>query len=232
MPARIIKADSLRLDSTGEAFPFVDLQRYGEALITSARREAEDLLESARQEIDQLRQRTIAEAQAEGRREGLRDADEYIAQQADEIARERVSAQLSTALPALRAASESLQAERDRWLVRWEQTAVRLGVSIAEKLLRRQLAMRPELANEMICHALRMAAGQPQLTVYLHPDDLSAWGDRAREIVESLTACADTTLVPDPQSMRGGCRIETRHGEVDARVETMLYRIAEELVED
>ena len=51
------------------------------------------------------------------------------------------------------------------------------------------------------------------------------------QIVESLTSCADAKLVPDAQALRGGCRIETRHGEIDARVETMLHRIAEELVD-
>lgn len=132
----------------------------------------------------------------------------------------------------MQAAAESLQAERDRWLVRWEQTAVRLGVAIAERLLQRQLVSHPEFAAAMISDALRLAAGQPKLTVYLHPDDLSAWGDRASQIVESLTSCADTIFVADPGAMRGGCRIETRHGEIDARIETMLQRIAEELLEE
>ena len=138
--------------------------------------------------------------------------------------------QLASALRP-RAAAESLQAERDRWLIRWEQTAVRLGVVIAEKLIQRQLVARPEIATDMISDALRLAVGQPQLTVYLHPQDLAAWGDRASQIVQSLAACADTTLVPDSETQRGGCRIETRHGEIDARVETMLQRIGEDLVE-
>ena len=139
--------------------------------------------------------------------------------------------QLETALPALRAAAEALQAERDRWLIRWEQTAVRVGVAIAEKLLKSQIATRPELASGMIADALRLAAGQPRVSVHLHPDDLAAWGDRAPRIVESLTACADSTLIPDPLVARGGCRIQTLHGEIDARVETMLERLAEELIE-
>jgi len=56
-------------------------------------------------------------------------------------------------------------------------------------------------------------------------------GDRAPRIVESLTACADSILISDPQLARGGCRIQTVHGEIDARVETMLERLAEELLE-
>lgn len=232
MPARIIKAHSSRDASSAETFNFVDLQRQGDQILASARCQADEILADARRDAEQLREQTLVAARDEGRLEGLRDAQATISRQVAEIAEERVSAQLITALPALRSASESLQAERDRWLVRWEQTAVRLGVAIAEKLLQRQLAARPEFATVMITDALRLAAGQPQLTVYLHPEDLSAWGDRATQIVQSLTACAETTLVPDPHTLRGGCRIETRHGEIDARVETMLHRIAEELVEE
>ena len=232
MNARIIKAHSTHALSTVEAFNFVDLQEQGNQIVAQARRDAEQILNAARTDATQLCEQARAAAREEGRGDGLNDAQAIISKTASEIADQQVTAQLATALPALKAAAESLQAERDRWLVRWEQIAVRLGVAIAEKLLQRQLAARPEFATEMITAALRLAAGQPQLTVYLHPDDLSAWGDRAPQIVQSLTACADTTLVPDPHSMRGGCRIETRHGEIDARVETMLHRIAEELVDD
>ena len=232
MNARIIKAHSTHALSTVEGCNFVDLQEQGNQIVAQARRDAEQILDAARNDATQLCEQILSAARDEGRAHGLRGSQVIIAKTATEIAEQQVTDQLATALPALQAAAESLQAERDRWLVRWEQIAVRLGVAIAEKLLQRQLAARPEFATEMISDALRLAAGQPQLTVYLHPDDLSAWGDRAPQIVQSLTACADTTLVPDPHSMRGGCRIETRHGEIDARVETMLHRIAEELVDD
>ena len=232
MNARIIKAHSTHALTPVEVFNFVDLQQQGDQIIAQARREAEQILTAARNDATRLCAEAMAAARDEGRNDGLRESQALIAKEAAEVADLKVTTQLATALPALQAAAESLQAERDQWLVRWEQIAVRLGVAIAEKLLQRQLAARPEFATEMITDALRLAAGQPQLTVYLHPDDLSAWGDRAPQIIQSLTACADTTLVPDPHAMRGGCRIETRHGEIDARVETMLQRIAEELVDD
>jgi flagellar assembly protein FliH len=231
MTTRIIKARQAFEVSTVEAFNLIDVQRQGDDIIAKATRDADDVLAAARIEAKQIREQVVSDARHEGRQEGLEQSAAAIARQADEIAEQRVTRQLETAIPALRAAAESLQAERDRWLIRWEETAVRLGVSIAEKLVRRQLITRPELATEMISDALRLAAGQPQLTVYLHPEDLAAWGDRAPQIIQSLTACADTVLVPETHTMRGGCRIETRHGEIDARVETMLHRIAEELVE-
>jgi flagellar assembly protein FliH len=161
----------------------------------------------------------------------LREARAEIERQSLILSERQTNEKLSTALPALKAAAEALQAERDRWLIRWEQTAVRVGVAIAGKLLKTQIAVRPELASGMITEALRLAAGQPRIAIYLHPDDLSAWGDRGPQIVESLTSCADSKLIADPGIERGGCRIETTHGEIDARVETMLERLANELID-
>lgn len=231
MTARIIKAASTPSNSNSEIFNLVDLEQAGADLVSTARREADHLIQKARADAARIREQTFAEAERVGYAEGVRAADEKITRKANEIANEKIAEQLSTALPALLKAATSLQAERDRWLIRWEKAAIQLSVAIAEKLIHRQLYSRPEVASDMIEEALQLAAGQPQLVVHLHPEDLAAWGDKASQIVQSFTSCADATLVPDPTTTRGGCRIETRHGEVDARVETMLQRIAEELID-
>ena len=224
---RIIKAIAARDLASRAAFNFVDLRHEADSVLAQARREAETLVAQAQSEVEALHERTRVAA----REAGLCEAQMQIERHANEVASRQVDVQLETALPALHAAAEALQAERDRWLIRWEQTAVHVGVAIAEKLLKTQIATRPELASGMIAEALRLAAGQPRVTVHLHPEDLAAWGDRAPRIVESLTACADSTLIADPLVARGGCRIQTQHGEIDARVETMLERLAEELVD-
>lgn len=225
--ARILKAQSVRDLSARPAFNFVDLRQEADSVVAQAKRTAEDLLVDARAKIDAWRDQVRAAARAEG----LQEARAEIEQYATELTNRRLDEQLQTALPSLKSASEALQAERDRWLIRWEQTAVRVGVAIAEKLVKSQIATRPELAAGMIADALRLAAGQPRITVHLHPDDLAAWGDQGPRIVESLTACADSTLIADSQVSRGGCRIETVHGEIDARVEAMLERLTHELLD-
>jgi flagellar assembly protein FliH len=225
--AHIVKAHAARELPTQGAFNFVDLRQEADTVVRSARSEANELLSQASIRAELIREQIRREACAEG----LREARSEIERRAQELALKHIDAQLETALPALRSAAEALQAERDCWLIRWEETAIRVGIAIAEKLLKSRISTRPELASGMITEALRLAAGQPRVTVFLHPDDLASWGDRAPRIVESLTACADSILISDPQLARGGCRIQTVHGEIDARVETMLERLAEELLE-
>lgn len=229
-PARVLKAAAARELSSRVAFNFEDLRDQAAAQLAAARQEAVEIVESARREAESLKQKLLTEARENGRKDGLKDAGQLIEQQAAKLADARVAEHLKTTLPALQQAAEALKAERDHWLLRWERAAVELGLAIAEKLLRTNLAVQPELAEGMIAEALQLAAGQTQLRIFWNPDDLTRLGDRAPQIVHSLTACATAELIADPTVRPGGCRIETRHGEIDARLETMLQRIAEELL--
>lgn len=229
-PTRVLKAAAARELSGRVAFNFDDLRDQAAAQLVSAKQEAEALLAQARKEAEALKQKTLTEAREAGRKEGLKDSAQLIEQQAAKLAEARVAEHLKTTLPVLQQAAEALKSERDHWLLRWERAAVELGIAIAEKLLRTNLTVQPQLADGMIADALQLAAGQPQLRMAWNPDDLERLGDRAQQVVQSLTACATPELIADPSISPGGCRIETRHGEIDARLETMLQRIAEELL--
>ncbi|HUQ69431.1 MAG TPA: FliH/SctL family protein [Planctomycetaceae bacterium] len=229
-PTRVLKAAAVRELSSRVAFNFDDLRDQAAAQLAAARQEAIDLVDQAKKDAEALRQKTLAEARESGRKEGLKDAGQLIEQQATKLADARLAEHLTTTLPALEQAAQALRAERDHWLSRWERAAVELGIAIAEKLLRTNLAAQPELAEGMIAEALQLAAGQPQLRMHWNPADLARLGDRAQQVVQALTSCATPELIADATIASGGCRIETRHGEIDARLETMLQRIAEELL--
>jgi flagellar assembly protein FliH len=227
---RVLKAAAARELSSRVAFNFDDLRDQAAAQLVAARQEAANIVEQARRDAEVHKQKTLSEAREAGRKDGLKDAATLIDQQATKLADARVTEHLKTTLPALQQAAEALRAERDHWLLRWERAAVELGIAIAEKLMRTNLAAQPNLAEGMIAEALQLTAGQPQLRMFWNPADLKRLGDKAPQIVQSLTACANPELVADPSISPGGCRIETRHGEIDARLETMLQRIAEELL--
>lgn len=227
---RLLKANAVRELGVRVAFNFDDLHQQGDAYLANIRQQAADLLRAAQAEAASMRETTYREAQDAGKKEGLREAAQLIEQQAARLAEQRLAERIATALPAVAAIATTMQRELDGWLLRWEETAVHTAVAIAEKLLRQELQHRPDLSKSMITEALRLAAGHPQLRIHLHPDDVQQLGEHAEGIVQSITACAQAVLIPDPQISRGGCRIETHHGEIDARLETMLARITEELL--
>jgi flagellar assembly protein FliH len=83
----------------------------------------------------------------------------------------------------------------------------------------------------MIREALELAAGTPRIKLRLHPEDATQFGSLAAETETILSSCGEAQIVPDPALTRGSCIIETQHGTIDARIETLLARIVSELLE-
>jgi flagellar assembly protein FliH len=227
---RLLKAESVRQLGARVAFNFDDLQQEGESYLNRIREQAAAIVQAAQQEAAVAKEQAYREAREAGRRDGLQEAARLIEAEAERLANERLAERVSTALPALSAVAQAMQSELESWLIRWEESAVRTAVAIAEKLVRHELRLRPDTAAEMIRAALQLASGQPQLRIHLNPEDVRHFGSQAEAVVRAATACSEAEVVPDAAVSRGGCRIETRHGEIDARLETMLNRIAEELL--
>jgi flagellar assembly protein FliH len=230
--ARLLKANDIRGLGSKVVFNFDDLLQRGDAYVDSVRNQIGEMLASAESEIAALRKSAQHLGYEQGQREGLQNASDAIEQRARQIAEKTAAEGLATALPALKSVAESLAVERDRWIADWEAIAVRLAAAIAERLLSRQLRANPDFAREMIGEALQLAVGAPRIRLRLHGDDAALMGTQADEVVRALAACGQAEIVADNSLTRGGCLIETQHGQIDARIETILDRIVAQLLEN
>ncbi|MBI3864715.1 MAG: hypothetical protein HY290_22790 [Planctomycetia bacterium] len=229
---RLIKARSSRSGlGTATAFNYDDLRRQCDEFVAQAREQGGRLLAAAATEAEEIRRRAHAEGLAAGHQEGLDSAQNLIEARATEIAAGQTQARLKAVLPAFEEAVRALELERDRWLASWEGAAIGLAAAIAEKILRHELSRRPELGAAAIREALQLAAGQPHVRLHLHPLDLAQLQSCGHEALGRLAAVAEAEFVPDESIAAGGCVIETRHGVIDAQLETQLARIAQELLD-
>ena len=73
--------------------------------------------------------------------------------------------------------------------------------------------------------------GRRTIKLRLHPDDAALLGEHAAEVVRALASSGDAEIAPDATFARGSCVIQTKHGTIDARLETLLDRIVSELLE-
>jgi flagellar assembly protein FliH len=228
---RLLKAETARGLGSKVAFNYDDLQRRCEQQLESARQQSQQILAEAEIQAAELRRRAFEEGRAAGEQAGLQSAQNVIENRAKELASGQVRQELSSTLPAIQAVVAELKYERDRWLDAWEGAAIRLSASIAEKILRCELSKRPELTANIIREALQLAAGAPDMRVRMHPLDIEQMRECSREIVDRLAGLGESALVPDESISRGGFVIETRHGVIDARLESQLDRIASELIQ-
>ncbi|HID22013.1 MAG TPA: hypothetical protein EYP14_06385 [Planctomycetaceae bacterium] len=229
---RVLKAAENAPLATAVAFNFEDFRKQCDQYLQRVRNTARQIVQQAAQEAEQIKQQAYEKAKAEAYRDAMQQADAEIQRRAKALAEEQAAQSLQSMLPAIKDAADSILREYQEWLGRWEASAIRLSVAIAERLIARELRTRPEAATEMLAQALRLVSRVDRLTVRLNPDDLRALGESAEPFVRSIVHAERVELQAEASIPRGGCVIETRHGTVDARLETMLDRIVQELLQD
>lgn len=106
-----------------------------------------------------------------------------------------------------------------------EQELRVLAVRIAEKLLGRQLDMKPEVVVDVVREALRHTATARDVVIRIHPDDLALVERGKPRLVERVQSARSVTFRPDGAVARGGCIVESELGIVDARLATQLDAI-------
>ena len=138
---------------------------------------------------------------------------------------------LSTVVPAVSKMLDELANARSQCGLHWETALVETAVAIADKLVRGQLQQRPEAAVNVISDTVRLAMGSTSLQIQLNPVDLESLGEGVRTLVRDSIPNATVELNADASISAGGCVVTTENGQIDAQLETMLERIASELLD-
>ena len=226
---RLLKVDELpelvaSADAAGRVYRFQDLREKHERMISDAGHEAETVLEAARVEARAIREQAFETA----RKDGWDSAEDDMETRVQERALRLVDEQIGV----LRNAATQLGDSAETTLEWWQNTTIRLAIAIAGKLLRRQLESSPESVAEMVSAALQLSAGSRRVEVRLHPGDLELLtGDQALATSSGLSDLCDDLFVADSSLEPGDCQVRTTDGQVDARLETLLGRIATELLD-
>ena len=171
-----------------------------------ARTEAERVVQKARQRAREVVEVALAEA------ESIRAAarDEGARRGRAEAARE-----LLLSATEHRAA---LEAARD--------DIVRLALAVARRILSEEIRVAPERTGAMVRAAIATAPGAHVLRLHAHPDD----AERARAAVADADPEGRIEIRVDPSLSRGDCVLETAGGSIDARIDSQLAALEEELL--
>jgi flagellar assembly protein FliH len=192
------------------------------------RGQASEYLDTVRQEAAKIIQQAHLDA------ERIRRQAEVAGRKAAEAAAERileekVTKRMETLLPALEQIVRQIDDAKGEILSHWERSALNVISAIAERVIRRELAQQPEIALELIAEALRLATGAVDITLHVSPADHKNLGSQIERLGATLARLAPNQVVADAAVSVGGCRVETKFGEIDLQIESQLRRIEEEL---
>ena len=100
-----------------------------------------------------------------------------------------------------------------------------LAVRIAEKILARELQLKPDAVADVVAQALAHAGEPRDVVVRMNPADLEAIERGKPRLIERVRSARAVTFRADETLARGGCIVESELGVVDARLSTQLEAI-------
>ena len=160
-------------------------------------------------ELERLRQTEVMQAKQAGFAEGRQKALEESAAEV-KAALDRLAQRLSE-VGALRS-KVRLQAEGD---------VVRLGLAIAQRILRREITADPDTLQGLVHAALQKIQNRDIVRVRVYP----AGADALRAALGRAGAPPSVQVVADQTLKTGDLLFETSVGELDASVETQLQEV-------
>jgi flagellar assembly protein FliH len=177
-------------------------------------------------ELTRLRQQAHAEGYAAGHAEGVRAAEEVVAQAERAAAARLAEAQarwdrrLASAAAALGAAAGQLEAAAVPVADDIRESIVGAVLTLVEDLLGRELALADSPALDAVRRALTLCPADAPVVLRLHPDDL------ADVPAEAMAELPDSVqVVADPRIERAGAVAECGPRRIDAQLGAALERV-------
>lgn len=155
--------------------------------------------------MEAARQEGLSLGYQEGYEKGLKEAG---------IIKEQAQSLLAEARKAYRAV-----------MVQAEPNLLELSVLIAEKIIKRQVAVEPETVKTLAAELLKEVHAGETFFLYVHPGEVRLLEEARQELEEAAPLGVALHIVPDKSITPGGCRLETETGYYDATIEGQLSEV-------
>lgn len=105
-----------------------------------------------------------------------------------------------------------------------------ISLDIAKKIIKKEMSERPEILLENIKDILNgLSKEESKITLKVNPSQVSILKQNMPEVLNTAGLEAKIIIVPDENTMEGGCMITTTNGVIDATIETQISIISEAL---
>lgn len=166
-------------------------------------------------DIEALRQEAYQEGLARGEADGFAAGMEKAAEAVENLHR-------------LLTAAEALWPTLCRT---YEHQIIALVGQVAEKVVCGQVAMDRDVVRRTILKAFDQIPEPVAVDIEVNPEDYEYLEALKKDLMAEIRGLKQLRLQSDPAISRGGCRIETRSGAIDATLEARLEAVRQSLLE-
>ena len=108
-----------------------------------------------------------------------------------------------------------------------EKQLVELAMTVVRQLFRREIKLNPSHVIGVVREAIQLLpVASRNVRVHLHPDDASL----VRDTLSPAEGELAWSIVEDPLTARGGCRVTTENSQIDATAESRLNALIRGIV--
>lgn len=179
-------------------------------------------------EIKEESDRILAEAQAKAEKlqEEAREAGLAVGKKEGvEMVEKECASYLNEAKESLTRALE----EKNKIINDSEPEIIQLALEIAKKVIKKSVELDSEIVNSIADEAIKRATHRERIIIRVNINDLPSL-EKDRSLLREKSSCKDLIILADPTVLAGGCVLETDLGTVDARIETQIEQVEEQLV--
>ena len=182
-------------------------------LLIAAQERAQELIAEAKLQVERIRNEASAQGAVEGREEAKLD--------------------LLPSVTAFANAGQMLIVFQEQMISRYTPQLARLALEIAEKIVGKAVDEDPQIVAAVLERAKQEVSDAREIRILLHPADHQL----LTEIRPDLVKCGEEQgrtieVVSSAEVSRGGCRLETEIGMVDATVPTQFAEIHRQLLDE
>lgn len=226
-------SESIQEDGISEVLSESQVQKQLETALESAQVEADRIIESAKMEAEQIRQQIeldLSDAEIvkqkyyeEAKQQGYEDG--YSNGQMEGL--ESYNSLIEQGKQIVKQSEEQFnQSVEDA-----EPVVLELSVELAKKILGTMLIKNDDNWHSLLKQVMNEFREHENVKLYVHPDWFDTTIKQKEELEQLLSHTEHLFIYPDSGLMRNGCIIESKHGRIDASLDSQLSELRTQLLE-
>lgn len=186
---------------------------FEQGLNRSGDQPLEDILQMSKSEFQQELDFAYQKGLEEGKLSGYQQAEQDYQQKVESLA----------------TVINTFEQQQEQLFARVEDSLLVFSLKIAEKILCELPPFLPGMIKKSMNRISDMLRNEPFVEVYLNPADLEVFNEMRTEFEKSLPNLNKLLIKTDPRITCGGCTVTTENGKIDARIETQVEKLIQEL---
>jgi flagellar assembly protein FliH len=227
----VMKAEQRpRLRESAIVMDLSDLEREGAGIVARARTDAARVLADGKSAAQRETLHIREQARQAGHQEGLEAGLAEGRRQGREEALAATAAQLKDLAARWAQTLELLHQHMPEHVADARTDLVKLALAIARRVTHQEALHNRQVAAAVVEETLRTAGAARRVALHVHPLEVDALAEFLPDLLGKLRSIEEVELMPDEGVTPGGCELRCGAGQIDARIETQLDRIAAELL--